>query len=917
MTFDDKRRRFALLGPVRAWIGDAEVDLGPAQQRAVLAALLLREGGQAGVAQLADGLWGEHPPPSAVTTIRTYVYRLRRLLGESAIRSAGDGYAMDLRPGELDLLAFRGHVAAAEQARAAGDTAAVAKELEAGLGRWNGPPLPGLPGPYAAWQRAYLERLRAEADETRLRAQLDLGEHARLLPELTALVAERPLDERRREMLILALHRSGRTAEAVASYREGRARLADELGLDPGPALRAVYEQIRTGAAPADGLPPGPRSFTGRQAQLAAADALRAGPDRPGPVIALVVGTAGVGKTSFALHWAGRIAGDYPDGRICLDLRGFAPGGTPLDPADAVRTLLDTLGVPGSQLPAGAGAQLALYRSVTADRRLLLVLDNARDAAQVRPLLAGGPGTLIVVTSRVQLSGLVAADGARAIHLDVLEPAEARAMVAARIGADRVAAEQSAVADIVRACARLPLALAVVAARAAADPGVRLADVAAGLRSGADAFGALSWSYAALEARAARLFRLLALHPGPRMSLVSAAAAGGLGIGEARRVLDELCDAVVLDEVAPGWFAGHDLLRAYAKEVLLATEPAAERQAGLRRLFDHYVRTTVVAARLMDPHRALPEPPPTGPVALDLPETADEAREWGIAERATLLAVVAHAVATGFHRQAWFIAQAMEIFLIRGGHFDDRAAVQRLAVASARALGDRTREAQALLGLGRAHYLRGDFTAAARHTTDALRITRAIGDRGLERDCRMNLGNVASGRGEQAEAIGHFAAALDISEALGDSRGIAAAFNNLGYEYALHGDHDRAIDLCSRAIARWIGVGDRNGQAHGWDSIGLAHHRAGRYQTAVACLRHAVELFDELESRYKAAIALDHLGDACRSAGDEAGAVAAWQRAMGFLDESEQCGVLNGPVQTDEKTLRTKIRSCLDVAAVS
>jgi DNA-binding SARP family transcriptional activator/tetratricopeptide (TPR) repeat protein len=938
------RRWFSVLGPLRAWRDGTEIDLGSAQQRAVLAALLLREGGQAGVEQLVDGLWSAAVPASAVTTVRTYVYRLRRVLGDGpdgtpAIRSRGGGYVMDLGDDELDLVAFRRHVATAEDARRVGDTASVAKQLADGLGLWSGSPLIGLPGPYAQHQRAYLDRLRAEADEARLRAELDLGGHARIVPELSALLAERPLDERLREMLMIALYRSGRQADALACYHEGRVRLADELGIDPGPSLRGVYDRVLHAdpgllaepvpssavpepAGPGIGdLPNRPRAFTGRWAQLDAADALLAEPGpRSGPVISLIVGTAGVGKTSFALHWAHRVAAGFPDGRIHLNLRGFDPGGSPLDVADAVRTLLLALGVSGEQLPAHPDAQLALYRSIVADRRLLLLLDNARDADQVRPLLAGGPECLIVVTSRAQLSGIVAAEGARVVHLDVLGETEAYEMLARQVGADRVAAEPRAVEDIIRSCARLPLALAMVAGRAAGHPDLRLADIAADLRAGqgsldkfgsaepsADARSVFSWSYAALSEPAARLFRMLSLHPGPQISLASAASIAALPADQAQRLLDELCDAVLLNEQAPGRYSWHDLLRAYAGETGTAVDPADEREAARRRLFDHYAHGTAVAARVLHPHRRRVEPPSTPrDVVVDAPAGYADAMAWTAAEHATLLAVTSLAAATGFHRHVWYLARAAEVYLVRSGHWHDWVRTQSLAVAAGEALDDLALQAWARHSLGRAYNRRRDFRPAGTHTMFALHAFRELGEREGEGACRVTLGTMASRQGRHAEAIDHYQAALDICEARGDALGIATAFNCLGYEYIRSGDHNRGIELCSRAMARCVESGDREGQAHAWDSIGLGHHRAGRFATAIACYRQAVSIFEDLGHHHQMATTLGFLGEACQSMGDRAGAVEAWRTAVRGLDDS---GETDAP-------LRVKIQSYLDTAGV-
>ncbi|WP_449348375.1 BTAD domain-containing putative transcriptional regulator [Streptomyces shaanxiensis] len=669
--------RFAVLGPVSAWRGAVEVDLGPPRQRAVLAVLLLAEGGRVPVDGLVDALWGDAPPASAVGSVRTYVHRLRRALGEGAslIRSVGDAYVVRALAEDLDLAAFRELTARADAARREGDPRRAATHLRNALALWRGPALSGVRGAFAQARSEQLEALRLSALESLLAIRLDLGGHTQVVPELAALVAGRPLDERFRELLMLALYRSGRQSAALQTYTEARTLLAEELGVDPAPGLQRLYERIlradpgllavrddggpaagtgpgTTASAvtpsdvtPADMTPfdppafgtttatppadPGPRidpaaqanatattttvpaspfpvpaqlpsdlpGFVGREAELDEACALIPEADAPSATV-VIGGSAGVGKTAFAVHWGRRIALRFPDGQLYLNLRGFDPVGAPVPPVQALRTLLEALGVAPRELPEDQDALAARLRTVLTGRRVLILLDNARDAGQIRPLLPGAPGCLVIVTSRNRLGGLVAVDGAHPLRLDVLTAREGHDLLLRRLGAARVTAEPRAVREIVDLCARLPLALAVAAARAADRTAFPLASLAAELAEGhgsldaftdtdqaADVRAVLSWSYHALSPGAARLFRLLVLHPGPDVSLSAAASLAGLGTAAARSLLAELVHTHLVDEPAPGRYAWHDLLRAYAAELSAGTDGPGEVAAARRRMF--------------------------------------------------------------------------------------------------------------------------------------------------------------------------------------------------------------------------------------------------------------------------------------------------------------------------------------------
>ena len=559
--------QFRVLGPVEVvTAGAGPVELSAAKPRTVLAVLVCARNSAVSTDRLIDAVWGADPPRTAAQNLRSYVHQLRRALGEPGrIVWRPGGYVLLTSPGEVDADRFAVLAGQGTAALAAGDAGQTAALLRQALGLWRGPAYAGLDDiGLLRDEVARLTECRHAVLETRIDADLALGRHGELVAELGVLVAADPLRERWRAQLMRALHRSGRQADALAVYRETRRLLADELGLEPGSELRALEQAILRGqpdpsSTPPPASPPTPpapapvpvvpallpsdmRGFTGRAAHLHQLDAIAAaaGQHPTAVIISAVSGMAGVGKTALAVHWAHRIRDRFGDGQLYVNLRGFDPGGQPMTPAEAVRGFLDALAVAPERIPADVDAQAGLYRSLLAGKRMLIVLDNARDAAQVRPLLPGAPGCLVLVTSRTQLSSLVATEGAHPLVLDVLTAREARQLLAGRLGGDRITAELQAIDDIIASCARLPLALAIVAARAACHPHFPLPALAGELRDTRARLDALagedpttdvrtvfSWSYDQLSSHAARLFRLLGLHPGPDTTAPAAASPAG------------------------------------------------------------------------------------------------------------------------------------------------------------------------------------------------------------------------------------------------------------------------------------------------------------------------------------------------------------------------------------------------------
>ncbi|MGX7673340.1 tetratricopeptide repeat protein [Plantactinospora sp. DSM 117369] len=913
-----------VLGQVQIQVADRVVAVGPPQQCAVLAALAIDAGRPMSVDVLVDRVWGPVAPPGARRTLHTYVTRIRRLLERSdtadnrserlVLRTAA-GYVLDIDRLRVDLHRFRDLVARARESRCAGDRRAAM--LREALDLWRGEPLTGLTG---RWVERTRERCRQQYLDAVLawaQAELQVGNPTVVVGPLTDLLDEYPLVEPLTAALMRALHATGRDAEALDRYAATRQRLADDLGVDPGAALRGLHVAILRGeldrAAPAPlavaapdrrvpaQLPPDVYGFAGRSNELDQLDTiLDAAAEQPtAVVISALSGTAGVGKTALAVHWAHRVADRFGDGQLYVNLRGFDPGGSVMNPAEAVRGFLDAFAVPPQQIPAGLDAQIGLYRSLLAGRRVLVVLDNVRDADQVRPLLPGAPGCLVVVTSRNQLSGLVAAEGARPIALDLLSVDEARQLLTRRLGAARVAVELPAVDEIIARCARLPLALAIVAARAAIDPRLPLATLAGELRdargsldafAGADAAidarSVFSWSYRALSPGAARLFRLLGVHPGPDIGLPAAASLGGSPPAHVGPLLAELTRAHLVAKQAPGRFAFHDLLRAYAAELAHALDDEDDRNAAVHRVLDHYLHTAHRAARLLDPHRDLITLADVHP-GTTAEELVDEAgaTAWFNAEHAVLLEVVRLAAQAGFGTHTWQLTWTLTDFFDRGGHWQDQITAHTAALAAARRLANRTGQAYAHRGLARAYARQGREDDAYTHYREALALFRELGDHTGQAYTHRGLAWVYEQKGRCGEALRHAQRALDLYRTAGHRGGQARALNSVGWFHTLLGDHQQALTHCQQAIVLHQEIGDRPGEADTWDSLGYAHHQLGDHHQAAACYQHALDLIRSFGDRYSEAAVLNHLGDTRRAAGDIDESRRIWQRTLDILDQ--------------------------------
>ncbi|WP_341720043.1 tetratricopeptide repeat protein [Micromonospora sp. FIMYZ51] len=657
-------------------------------------------------------------------------------------------------------------------------------------------------------------------------------------------------------------------------------------------------------------LPPALASFVGRTAQLAQLDVAcgvdngsavpgAGGPGEPAATSVVLSGTAGVGKTTLAVYWAHRVAERYPDGQLYVNLRGFDPAGPMTTPAEAVRGFLEALDVPPERIPAHLPAQVGLYRSLLAGRRMLVVLDNAHDADQVRPLLPGSPGCLALVTSRNRLAGLVAAEGARPITVDLLTVEEARQMLARRLGADRLTVEPRAVDEMIERCARLPLALAVVAARGLAHPGFPLATLAAELRQtrrlrdafdggdvGTDVQAVFSWSYQSLTPPAARLFRLLGCHCGPEIGIPAAASLAGLPRDQVHRLLAELANAHLVTEHAPGRFGTHDLLRGYAAELIESTETPGTHRAAIQRGLDHYLHSAHSAALRLQPSWD-PIPLAAAPPGV-VPEAISDHRHalaWFTAEHRVLLAAVAHAARIGFEGHAWRLARTLVDFLQRRGHWFDLVDAQQTALAAARRANDPSGQASAHRDLARVLARTGERERAESHYRAALKLFGELDDCTGQARTHRAFGAMLDRLGRHTEVLYHAQRAADLYRAVGHLSGEASAQNGIGWAYAQLGQYGPALEHCRRALVLLRRTDDRHGEANTWDSLGFIYDRLGRHRRAVRCYHRALRLFVQIGDRYDEAESLIRLGASRRSSGDRAGAARTWQRALRILDD--------------------------------
>jgi tetratricopeptide (TPR) repeat protein len=840
---------------------------------------------------------------------------------------------------EVDLLRFRELARQGRRAVATGRPEAAVTLFTEALKLWQGPVTSGLPASVRANpQFVAVDKELVNTAKTAVDAALLCGRAEQLLSPLRQAALLDPLNESLYSRLVTALAASGLQAEALAAYQDIRRRLVDDLGVTPGQELNTAHERVlrhelpapavprgddRAGDAPAEPeshvephvgaepvspvvrpaqLPPGLAVFSGRQTELSQLLSLTTGTGAfaAAPVIGLISGMAGVGKTTLAVRWAHEVADQFPDGQLYLNLRGFDPVGKPVDPAEALRGFLDALGVSPRRLPAGVDALTGLYRSLLADRRVLVLLDNVHDADQIAPLLPASSGCLTIVTSRGQLPGLVAS-GARPLSLGLPPATDARAALALRVGSARLAAEPEAGEEIITRCGRLPLALAVVAARAAAHPGFPLAAIAAELRQShgsldafstsgsADTRAAFSWSYRLLPPDCAQLFRLLALHPGPDFTAHTAAALAALPARQARLALGELAGAQLITEQAPGRYVFHDLLRAYAAELVTAHDAEAERHAAQHRLFDYYLHTAYAADQVLSSNGNRLELAAARPGANPESFTGrQDARTWFTNEDDVLMAAVGHALDTGFLTHAWQLSCSMRVFLYGQGRWQDEASALRTGLDAARRKGDLLGQLTTLRKLARTLADLGQYEASHAHLRLAFEVADKLGDTTELAYTHSAASWVLDKQGRSREALEEVATAVSHYRAAGLQDSVAIGLGGMAWFQLQLGDYKQAIIHAEEAVRLARTIAPTHAEAAAWDTIATAHHRLGEFEQAISCFRRAAELMPRFGDTYNEAGAWERLGDVHRDAGDLDAARDAWRRAIALFEQIER-----------------------------
>ncbi|MEV0607897.1 tetratricopeptide repeat protein [Polymorphospora rubra] len=905
-----------VLGRLRVWHGDRELDAGPPARRLMLGVLALNAGRLTTRRELIGSLWGEQPPPSAVNVLHTHAKHLRRLLDpqrsprgqEGVLTTVGDGYLLRLPDGALDLHRFRRLAYAARAAGNDGDTAGAVALLREALRLWEDDPLCDVP---ALENHPEVSALKAERRRVQLaywHLMLSTGNAADIVAALTLEGAAHPLDETVQATLIRAYQATGQRTLAFERYEATRRTLADELGVDPGPELSRAHHDLIGEAVPLPGartpwqLPAPVPDFVGRADELAQLDA---GYGTGAPGIVTVCGTAGVGKTALAVHWGHLHRDRFPDGQIYLDLRGDDPEQA-TSTQEALGRLLTAVAVPDQDIPADPQSRAARWRTETDGRRLLVLLDNAASAEQVGPLLPGSHDALVMITSRNSLAALVALRGARRIALDLLPPADAVDLLARLVG-QRASNEPDSVDSLATACARLPLALRLAAEYAAAQAHLPLSGIVSQLHragpldlldpgGGTAIRQVFGCSYQRLDVEAQRLFRLLSLSPAAATP-ACAAALGDLDEIAAARILHRLASTHLLRCDSLGRYAPHDLLRAYAGELSLAVDGGTERAAAVDRLLGHYVATAIAASDILYPgwsaswrHAGLalkPEGPPMSPAA---------ALSWLDAELPSFTTVCQTALRNGRPEHAVNLAVALYRYL-EAGHGVEAVPVHDHAIQAARAIGDATAEAHLRTNAGVIQRLLGRYPAATTQLRQALALYGRADNRHGRARALSNLGIIEERLGDFASSIARHGEAIALYREIDDLFGQASALTNLGNLESAIGRHGSAAQRFRAAHDLFATLGERAGQAIALTNLGEIHTMLGEDAVAAGHLREALRLFRQIEHRDGEATALSNLGTALSRQGRHRESIAHFEEALeifrGMRHRYGEASVLN------------------------
>ncbi|RRO17299.1 tetratricopeptide repeat protein [Saccharopolyspora rhizosphaerae] len=901
---------FRLLGPLEVHLDGVALEVGRAPVRALLACLLLEPNQVVPMDRLIDTLWDDDPPASARTIIQGYVSRLRKFFGTSGpeIITRSPGYLLRVDGDRIDA-----HRARTLITRAHGlEPAERSRLLSEALSLWNGPVLSDIAGSRLHRMVApNLDELRLLALEERIAADLELGRHHQLIAELSTLVDQHPVRERLTGQLMLANYRAGHRAEAQARYHELRHRLSHELGIDPGPELRELYEKLLrddpvlrnhpTRVEPGLGirrpvpaeLPPAPAGFVGRMREVETLDGMLASREKGSSLITVLTGTAGVGKSALALTWAHRVADEFPDGQLHASLRGFDSEHQPLTPGEALTSMLKALGVAAEAIPVEVDDRTALYRSLLAKRKVLVLLDNARDSEQVLPLLPGSAASLVVVTSRRRLDGLVVRSGARVLPLETL-PTETAIELLDRAGVPgKSAAEPDAAAELAELCGGLPLALRIAAARLAANPARGVSDLVHELTDERNRLHALDIdddastsvrrafdiSYRSLPPAHAETFRVLGLVPGQTFTANAVAALCGTDTASAQRRLRALALAHLVTEPEPDRFGMHDLLRAYARELPAGSDDPE----ALRRLLLHYLCAADHARRFLRPARD----------ELDYSAAADhrpevhsraQALEWFDAEWPNLVAAVRAAKLAGLHDMAWPLARLQFNYLMVRCPWEDWIRIYTDGAESARAVGDPVGEVLMSAGLGVACARSGQLDAALAHYEESYRVAVHTGDSERLAMTQVNLSSVLFRLRRYEEAKVHSKDALQVYRSLGDRYFVAGALNNLAMVEQVNGELEAALEHLREAEELYREADDLETLAMVLNNCGEVSIELGRLDDGERCHLEALDVARQCGSAVRQAAAHVGLGDVARLRGDVPVAQRRWETALAIFE---------------------------------
>jgi DNA-binding SARP family transcriptional activator/tetratricopeptide (TPR) repeat protein/DNA-binding XRE family transcriptional regulator len=880
--------RIGLLGSLAVTADGEPVGLGASKQRTLFTLLALQPNQVVSREEIIDTLWGDRPPATCLNLVHTYVSGLRKAFAPaSPISSVPGGYRLTADAAELDVVRFDELVAEAQ--RLASVEPPRAAELYAqALDQWRGPGFAELPSTLSGHPVvAALCARRVAAALSYADVELPRGRAEQVVGRLRPVAHQEPLHEALHARLMLALAGCGQQAAALGLFGELRQRLAGELGVEPGPEIRAAHGSIvrdelpapalragYTQPAPAE-LPADVAGFVGREEHLGLLDDLL-----PETGISAIVGTPGVGKTALAVHWAHRVRAKFPDGQLYVNLHGYASG-SPVRPVEALRRFLRALGVPGDRIPVDIDEAAALYRTKLADRRALIVLDNAATVTQVRPLLPGSPGSLVLITSRDRLTGLAATEGARRLDLEVLAPADARALLVRMLGEERALAEPDALDALTLTCAYLPLALRVAGANLDSGPYITIAEYLDDLRErgrlteltvDGDPLGAVrtafDLSYERLDAPTRRIFRLLGLVPGADFTPHAAAALAESSLVDARRSLAALAAASLVTEHVAGRFHFHDLLREYAAERAGLDGDAASARAAASRLFEFYLRTAAAADRLLYPYveRMTGQGESVGDSSAAITSEA-EAVGWLDAERANLFAAVVQAKARGLGHYAWPLVDAVRGYLWTRGHSSAGLTAATIGLKAAQEEQNRSAEGAMYALLGLIHYSLSDYRQSAACHLHALAISRETGNRAAEAGSLHNLGRVHAQTGPHTEEAGYYEQALKISREEGYRHGEASALNYVGVAALSLGELDKAAEHGVRALTLSRQLGDRDLEARSLHNLGLVHWARGELDQSISLHRECLELARRIQSRHGVAPSLISLAETHNDAG--------------------------------------------------